>query len=182
MAERLHEDDRFSMIQDALGHERANHPRWVVVVGVIVLVAGAIFASTAWMSRAAAIRDRNASVIRAVKANVLLTRLEEARSRGADPGATWTIDPNLRSKISDYAKQAGMDGNPILPTTNTTRVGDAQRVDHKYDVQSDDIEALIRWVEISTSKIDGLEVSEFRLEVRGTWRLNVTFSRWEPVA
>ena len=170
----------------ALRAERANRPRVVVLLALVVLVAALGWVGTAWMRRASADEalERAASFAqRNVEAASDLRDLKARASRregagGADPVAT------LRSRLIDAADRAGIvSAQGLLPTrTRADRSPGSSVVLNRfeYEVRDPSLPNLLAWVASAPGEVPGLEV--YRVSItpeQQSWLLRVEFARWE---
>ncbi|MCW5776118.1 MAG: hypothetical protein KIS87_06745, partial [Phycisphaeraceae bacterium] len=102
---------------------------------------------------------------------------QQRRNTGTDAFAPI---PDVLSRIESAARDAGLADRPPIPRQGSERSEDLTKRDYTYTMRDANLDKLLRWVELSTQTVPGMQVSaiELRPEQR-TWQVTVTFSRWE---
>jgi hypothetical protein len=182
------EESRLELAVAAADAERANRPRWIVALGIVLLAIAIVFtlfqvsSRTAELIRVQVERDRTAKVEN-LKAD--LDR-ENARlvARGTKP------DPRMGAKIEATAVRAGV----LLasPVTDSAAAGLAsvgmKQVTYRAHAVNQDPLSILNWLRIAQEEPDtaGLELLEVKLTPgAGTptnspgWNVDVQFTRWE---
>jgi hypothetical protein len=182
---RLSEDARFELAMAAAGRARRNRPTALllaagaaVVVAFLAAMWGIAARASAW---SALVREQRASA-NLDRLSAEWSRLEDAKGEG-DPRAGGAY-PGIQTKMEALAITAGMKAAPNHPRTpNAQKSGTIQIFEYHYiDVRDAELKALMEWMRLATAEIPGLEVTSVVLTPEATsWKLDVTFRRWERV-
>jgi hypothetical protein len=161
---------------------RRNTPTHLIVIAVVLMGIALICTLVAAGSRAAALSRLDTQKRQAARVAELVARLNQLTDAERAGIQRWGQPAErVQSKIQQAATQAGL--KAAIPPVNPTKsspVGDAQRIQFKYDIRDESLPALLKWVEIATRDVPGLEVYSVRIRPEANqWDLNVTFSRWE---
>jgi hypothetical protein len=178
----LGDEARFELSLAAAGRERANRPRALVALALLVLVLAMLGAVWGLASRRSTIRALRVAQDEQVRVDQLLKewdRLEKQQPSGAGP-LGGKID-GLYTKMEDLARRAGVKNKPDLPRQTETRRGDIKIIEYHYQNLKDaSIKALLEWARLASTEIPGMEVYNLKLNPDPTnWTMNVTFRRWE---
>ncbi len=179
---------RLHMFRRAGETERANRPRWMVVLAGAVLVLTAVYALLGWLDRNDAVRNLRSA--RTSDANLSLV-LDEIRGASQAPETTGGIGPydplpNPQTMLERFAERAGLE-RPDPPSAREEEVGEGiSRRTYQYTiVRHPTPEALIRWLDSVERNIAGMRVDNLDLRPnsrRDGWELSVRFSRLEKTS
>lgn len=180
----LTDEARLRMFRKAGDAERANQPRWMILISIAVLATSAAYALLGWLEQGSTIDALKGA--RAADSNLNLV-LDEIRtlSTPLDPGGIGPFDPlpNPQTLLERFATRAGLDA-PDPPTASREQVGDriSRRKFQYGQVRHPSPDGLIRWLDSVERGIVGMRVEFFDLRpnaLRDGWQLSVTFSRLE---
>lgn len=178
------------MLLAASDAERANRPRWMVRLGLALVLGAMVYSGLSWTAFRGAV-----SGLRSTQAADFSLRgtLSEIRSLSAAPeqGAVVAYDPipNPQTIMEQQAVMAGLD-RPSPPRIGDDRVGgQISRKTFRYStVTSSSAASLLEWLLGVERAIPGMEVRGLDLRPqtgRGTggsptgWELDVEFARLE---
>lgn len=177
----LSEDARYELAGAAAAAERRNRPTALLVAALLVLAIGAGALVSSLSARASAGRAMRLEQTREEQVVRLAAQFDSIERQRQDSGTdTFAPIPDLLSRIETAARDAGLSDRPPIPGQRSERSEDLTRRDYTYTMRDASLDRLLRWVELSTQTVPGLQVSsiELRPEQR-TWQVTVTFSRWE---
>lgn len=181
---RLTDSDRLRMLRAAGDAERSNRPRWMVILGALVLAIAAVYALLGFGERGRALESLRSA--RAADARLTLL-LDQITTAAAPPeqGGIGPFDPlpNPQTLLEQFATRAGLD-KPDPPTARREEVGDriSRRTFQYGSVRHPSPDALVRWLDSVEKGIPGMRVEYVDLRpnnARNGWELVVTFSRLE---
>lgn len=184
---RLTDDERDDLAQLAERAEQRNTPRSLVILAMIALLIAGAAVLAAWR-RDASLRaelDRRDTELRRI--NDLAAEygaLQERLTQGAGQTGLEPI-PDILTRLDAQATRAGVDLSGVNPSTSYDNAGEGlRRRRDTYSLQTDTIEAPLRWVRFATSEIPGLRVHRIQLQTparanQNRWRLDITFARVE---
>lgn len=182
-AARTLDELRLDMTASAAGVERRHRPTGWVVLGILLLVGGAVALGLAVWDRLKADRQAAKAEADARELVALSARLKALESAAGTSGESLGEPiPNILSRIQRVGTQAGLRSEPTAPRSGRQgeRARQAIRYDYDYEARDESPDALLRWAKLSCEEIPGLEVADFRLTPEpNQWHLKVIFSRWE---
>jgi hypothetical protein len=182
------DEARLELAVAAAAAERANRPRWIVVLGVLLLIGATIYTLVQVSARTAAIikvkgaREATAQVER-VKAQ-LDRESAKLTSRGTAP------NPLMAAEIENNAHHARVIlAGPVTdsPAAPLSSIG-MRQVTYRARAINQDPLSLLNWLNIvqQNSPTTGLEILETRFTPgAGTanntpgWNIDAQFTRWE---
>lgn len=161
---------------------RRNTPTHLVIFAAVLLGIALICTLVAASSRSAAQDRLDAQKRQSSRIAELVARLNQLSDAERAGIQRWGQPAErVQSKIQQAAVQAGL--KTAIPPVNPTKsgpVGNAQRTQFRYDIRDESLPALLKWVELATRDVPGLEVYSVKIRPEANqWDLNVTFSRWE---
>jgi hypothetical protein len=179
-----------AMLLAASDAERANRPRWMVRLGLVLVLGAVVYAGLSWMAFRGAV-----SGLRSTQAGDFALRgtLAEigSMSGAPDPDAVVAHDPipNPQTIMEQQAVMVGLD-RPAPPRIGDDRVGGGiSRKTFRYtSVASPSAGALLEWLLGVERAIPGMEVRGLDLRPRAGrgagvaptgWELDVEFARLE---
>ncbi len=180
--EQAREQARQDVAVAAARQARRNTPTHLIVLALLLLGIALICTLVAGASRAAAQERLDAQKRQSARVAELVARLNQFNEAERTGVQRWGQPAErVQSKIQQAAVQAGV--KAAIPPVNPTRsspIGNAQRIQFKYDIRDESLNSLLKWVELATRDVPGLEVYSVRIRPEANqWDLNVTFSRWE---
>jgi len=179
----LEQETAMMLAAAAARAQRRNRPAWLVLLGVAVLLAGAIFAWSSWAEHGeqrARARRAKAEADRVLAAAARLKAMNDAEAGGEGPRVVET--GNVLSRIEAAGSRVGLSKPVGVGTRNVTarRELKLNQVRISYNVRDESLGAVLAWAEEAVRDVPGLEV--FNLTVRpeaAEWSVNIVFSRWE---
>lgn len=182
-AARTLDELRLDMTASAAGVERRHRPTGWVVLGILLLLGGAVALGLAVGARVRADRLAEKAERDARELVALSARLEALESAAGTSGESLGEPiPNILSRIQRVGTQAGLRSEPTAPRSGRQgeRARQAVRYDYVYEARDESADALLRWARLACEEIPGLEVAELRLSPeQNQWYLQIIFSRWE---
>lgn len=180
--EQAREQARQEVAVAAARQARHNTPTHLVILALILLGVALVCTLVAARSRSAAQDRLDAQKRQAGRVAELVARLNQLAEVERSGVQRWGQPAErVQSKIQQAAAMAGL--KSAIPPVNPTKsspINDAQRIQFKYDIRDESLPALLKWVELATRDVPGLEVYAVRIRPEANqWDLNVTFSRWE---
>ncbi|MBU6413503.1 MAG: hypothetical protein KGS45_08515 [Planctomycetes bacterium] len=180
--EQAREQARQDVAVAAARQARRNTPTHLIILALLLLGIALVCTLVAGASRSSAQLRLDAQKRQSTRVAELVARLNQLSEAERSGIQRWGQPAErVQSKIQQAAVQAGI--KAAIPPVNPTRsspIGDAQRIQFKYDIRDESLPALLKWVEIATRDVPGLEVYAVRIRPEANqWDLNVTFSRWE---
>ncbi len=178
------EDLRFEQAARAARSERANSPRYLVLLSGFLFVLAVLFLVVQIRDRAAAeerVERERRTAQRAVELSTRLAGLkEQARTAGPDVGAMDT-GPMLFTRLETIAQVAGIREAIALPRTIVgATIPGARQTKYEYTLRGEAVEPMLRFVQQATQQVKGLEVVRLEVTPEATgWKVTAVFSRWE---
>lgn len=181
--QRLSDDDRYSLAARADAGARANRPTHLVAIAGLALLLCLTVAAFAWRadaSAASALR-RESSTLDNIR--VRADRLAELR---ADLAAAPTDDryrpiPDILSRMSNLATEAGLTGTIPVPVTGSNPFQESRRLTYQYrNLRVDSLEPFVRWVNLCIERIPGLHPTGIKITPQANaWQVDIMFARFE---
>lgn len=182
---RLSPDERYEAAALAAGRQRRNQPRGLVVLGGVLFLGACLALAGAWAARSGAEGVLSGERERTLEVQRLSAELEAYRqARLLDPTSAqlYEPDPNFRSKVSDFARRAGLVNVPPVPAQSNRPVQGGRRVDWPYALTEPDLAPVVEWVRLILSEIPGTFVTSIEIRPQGNnWRVQVTISYYEKL-
>jgi hypothetical protein len=178
------DETRLAMAAAAAGAERANQPRYLVLVAGVLLAAALLFVGLSYRaSRDAAeqARDEEAAAMKIVTAAARFKALREA---GTDAGpAVAPGHTQVLSRIQNAGVDAGL-SKPVPLPIHRPQTPSGGSVQHRFEctVEDDSLPALFDWMQRAIADVPGLEVYSLTLrpdQNKKVWALRVTFALWQ---
>lgn len=185
------DEAKLELSMAAAAAERANKPRWIVVLGSLVLAATVIFALVSWQSRASVVSKVRTEQDKTRKILELKNQFdgETARlnARGTAP------DPRMGQHIERLAASHGITLTPPQVQDSTANVMSQIRMQqHKYNAKAINQEprAVLEWLRTVLTSSDTASLEITRLVIRPGaatpsgqpgWNIDVDFNRWESI-
>lgn len=183
---------RLELAMAAAGRERANRPRVLVVLALVLLAATLIYAITGLSARASA----QARVARAVRnATEIRTLVAEYQaSSSVSSAARFVPDPLYAAKLERLAEGSGLILTGTVSSNDaptTTPVPGLVKKTHRVEANNADPAVILAWLLTTqdAAQYPGLEISNLLLspagsggaeaQFEGGWRMVVDFVRWE---
>lgn len=183
-AQRLSPDDRYELAMAAAASERRNRPKNLILFPVAVfMVAAIILAYGLFSVESGRVNLRNQQA----RYNSLVQKvvqIEELERSGQNAGGADGITPitDFLSRAEGYAREAGVEPLPVVPSRRQDRSHGLVRVRYIYtNVTHASLGTLLAWVRLTVDGIDGVFVPSLTLKPAGPrgWTMDVTFARWE---
>jgi hypothetical protein len=178
------EDSRLDQAALAARTARQNQPKGLLVLGSLFLLAALIYVAVGFFSQRDAAKQLADSRTEAETAVQLAGRLRALKAAAsAAPAATATVS-SLRTRVEQAALDAGLNRIPLPQERKDTEQKSlgSRKTHFEYNVSDASLPALLLWMQKAVAAVPGLEVSVVNLTPEAnTWRLRVTFSRWEKV-
>ncbi len=180
---RLSDDDRYSLATRAESGTRANRPTHLVALGALALLLTVTVTAFAWRADARAARQlRNASF----EVDNIRLRAERLAELRAVQAAAPTDDryrpiPDILSRMSNIAREAGIQGTLSVPTTGTNPYQESRRITYRYmGLRLESLEPLAAWVNLAMQRIPGLHVIGVKIVPQANaWQVDIIFARFE---
>ncbi|MBY0310751.1 MAG: hypothetical protein K2W85_01635, partial [Phycisphaerales bacterium] len=159
------EEARMELSMAASAAERANQPRWIVYLGVLLLIASCIFALWAWSQRSTALAQAERERLKTKRLVDLRNQLEVESSKLASRA---TIpDPRTGQHIEQLASTAGISTPPTVTDQLLGGASVGGMVQRKYTARlnSEDPLNVLNWLaSTQTSPLTpGLEITRLVL-------------------
>lgn len=183
----LSDDRRLELASLAARAERANQPRHVVLLALVVLGVALLFLAFAWQGYASA-------TTRLAQQQRLTGDVRDSASRYRALVAVADTDGGIKGQVSSdtilstiqgVGERAGLKNRIGLPTSTrrsprTNSAANSEQVKWTYTIKDPSLSALLHFAQMAGGEVPGLEVYSVRLrpEAQG-WELTVVFSRWE---
>lgn len=181
--QRLNDDDRYSLAARAESGARANRPTHLVAIAGLALLLCLTVAAFAWRADASAARMLRRESFTLDSIRVRSDRLAELK---ADLAAAPTDDryrpvPDILSRMSNLATEAGMTGTIPVPTARTQPFQESRRLTYQYlNLRVDSLESVVRWVNLCTERIPGLHPAGIKITPQANaWQVDILFARFE---
>ncbi len=180
---RLSDDDRYALATRADAGTRANRPSHLVAIGGLALLLCLIIAAFAWRADAGAAKALNheSSILEDIR--VRADRLAELK---ADLAAAPTDDryrpiPDILSRISNLATEAGMTSAIPVPATGSNPYQESRRLTYQYrNLRVESLEPVVAWINLTTQRIPGLHPTGIKLTPQANaWQVDIMFARYE---
>ncbi len=183
-------DARLELAVAAAASERANKPRWIIVLGVALLLVALIYAFITFNSRAAVlskVKDERKATGRIVDLKIKLDEEnEKLAQRGTSP------NPRMGQQIEQLASAMNVVlAGPVSDSTSAamTQLGLQQ---HTYSARciNQDAGDVFKWLmaAMGAEQMPGLEITRLVFRPGGPtaantpgWNVDITFSRWEKL-
>lgn len=179
----LSEDARLELTATAARAERANKPRTLLLVSLLLLAVSLLVLSMAWSAYSDATGRADAEQAKAAQAVEKSAQLV-ALGQAATTGTNQANEPisKFRSRIERAGVEAGLREPLRLPSERNNvekRLGTRQ-VLLTYEIRDPSFDALTRFMQRAVEDVPGLEVSSVLVRPEAqVWYLQVVFSRWE---
>jgi hypothetical protein len=182
------EESRLELAVAAADAERANRPRWVIFLGVFLLVVAVIFTLTQVTARTAALAQVYYERDKTSKVEKLKDELDRENARLNARGTA--ADARMGAKLEATAVRAGvLLASPVTDSSAApmASVGMKQITYRARAVNADPL-SILNWLRIiqEDPETSGLELLEVKLTPgAGTptntpgWNVDVQFTRWE---
>jgi hypothetical protein len=167
--------------------ERANQPRHLVVMALLVLAGSLAYLGVAWSGYAGA-RKRLAAQQRLtgdVVESASRYRALVAAGAGAEGARGAETSDTILSTIQGVGERAGLKNRIGVPTSSrreprANSAATSTQMKWTYTVKDPSLSALLNFAALAVGEVPGLEVysAKVRPEAQG-WELVVVFSRWE---
>ena len=183
-------DARLELAVAAAASERANKPRWMIVLGVAFLFVALIYCFITFNSRAAVLSKVQTERVATAKItnlkNLLDDENEKLMQRGTDP------NPRMGQQIEQLASAM----NVVLagPVSDSSNVAMTQLKlqQHTYSARciNQDAGDVFKWLmaAMGAEQMPGLEITRLVFRPGGPtpantagWNVDITFSRWEKL-
>lgn len=181
--QRLSDDDRYSLAARADAGARANRPTHLVAIGALALLLCLTVAAFAWRADASAAKLLRRESFTLDSIRIRADRLAELR---ADLAAAPTDDryrpvPDILSRMSNLATEAGITGSIAVPTTGTNLFQESRRLTYQYrNLRVDSLESVVRWVNLCIERIPGLHPTGIKITPQANaWQVDIMFARFE---
>ncbi len=183
-------DARLELAVAAAASERANKPRWIIVLGVALLLVALIYCFITYNSRAAVISkvefERKATAKITGLKNLLDDENEKLAARGTAP------NPRMGQLIEQLASALNVVlAGPVGDSASAamTQLGLQQ---HTYTARCTNQDAgdVFKWLmaSMTADQMPGLEITRLAFRPGGPtpantpgWNVDITFSRWEKI-
>ncbi len=183
-------EQRLELAVAAAEAERANRPRWIIVLGAVLLVAAAIYTITQASARSTMFGKIDGERAATKKVLDLRAAIESETlalsRRGTSP------DPFAGQKIEGYAVQSGV--TLAGAVTDQTRAANSQigMQQHAYTAKAmnQDPLAVFNWLNTIRANYEstGLEITRLRFSPGGAtaagtagWNVDLELARWEKL-
>jgi hypothetical protein len=181
--QRLSDDDRYSLAARAEAGARANRPGHLVAIAGLALLLCLTVAAFAWRADASAAKTLRRESFTLDNIRVRADRLAELK---ADLAAAPTDDryrpiPDILSRMSNLATEAGIAGSIPVPTTGTNLFQESRRLTYQYrNLRVDSLEPVVRWINLCTERIPGLHPTGIKITPQANaWQVDIMFARYE---
>ena len=182
------DDARLELAVAAAAAERANKPRWVIVLGTLLLIVAVIFALASYSTRAAAL-GKAADEWKATEEVRKLKDALDVESAKLDARGT-AQNPRVSAQIEALASAMGVVIAGNVGDSTMAAMSQLHLQQHQYNARTmnQDPENIFRWlIATQTSpEMAGLEITRLVFRPGGAtatntpgWNVDVQFSRWE---
>ncbi len=180
---RLSDDDRYALATRADAGARANRPAHLVAVAGLALLLCLTIAAFAWRADAGAARSlrRESSTLDSIR--VRADRLAELQ---ADLAAAPTDDryrpiPDILSRMSNLATEAGMTGAVPVPVTGSNPYQESRRLTYRYqNLRVESLEPVISWINLASERVPGIHPTAVKVVPQANaWQVEIVFARYE---
>jgi uncharacterized protein YlxW (UPF0749 family) len=182
------EEARLELAVAAAATERANKPRWIIVLGAVLLAVTTVFTLVQASARGAQLSKVKLERSATQKVEDLKAEIDAEAAKLASRGTA--ANPRMGQEIEAYAVGAGvLLAGPVVDSTLAAQnsIGMQQ---HKYTARAmnQDPLSILNWLNNTQTSAErtGLEIIRLRLTPgAGTssntpgWNVDVEFSRWE---
>jgi hypothetical protein len=181
--QRLSDDDRYERAMAAAASERRNRPKNLILFPVaLFMIASLVLAYALFRVESGRVYLENQQV-RYDRLVDQVVRIKELEQQSSEAGAA-SLEPitDFLSRAEGYAREAGLEPVPLVPTPRTDRSRGLVRVRYVYTgVTNRSLETLLAWVRLTVDGVEGLFVPSVSLKPAGEkgWTMEVTFARWE---
>ncbi len=178
----LSEELRYELAESSRLSEHRNQPKgWLVLATLLFLVAGIALMVTL-SKREHALKEYRKQIDRLAKVENVKPQFDViARQQQAGLPDAYAPIPNILTRIELAATTARLNDAlpPPTPTSKTAASGAIER-QYKYVVNDPSLEHLLDWIDRAQESVPGLKVSALQLTPQAnTWKIEVTFVRWE---
>ncbi|MEO1511527.1 MAG: hypothetical protein AAFU70_05595 [Planctomycetota bacterium] len=180
----LTDEARLGMFRRASEAERANRPRWMILIAGLIFAGALGYALLGWLDRRDAIDTLRSARASDSNLTLVLDDIEQLR-QPMDSGDIGPFPPlsTPQTLLQRLATQAGLD-TLQPPTARVSEVNEriSRRLYQYGTVRHPTAEALLRWLDSVEQNITGMRVQNIDLKpnrARNGWELSVTFSRLE---
>lgn len=182
------DESRLELTMAAAASERANRPRWIIVLGVLLLIVAGIFASVSFSTLAVAQKRASDDWKAAEDVRAMKDRLD---AESAKLAARATAQNNrVVAQIEALAGAMGVTFAGQMGESEMAAMTQLHMKQRQYNVrtQNQDVENIFRWlIATQTSpEMAGLEITRLVFRPGGPtasntpgWNVDVQFSRWE---
>lgn len=183
-------DARLELSVAAAASERANKPRWIILLGVVLLIVALIYCFITYNSRAAVISKVQFERKATAKITGLKILLDEENEKLAQRGTA--PNPRMGQLIEQLASAMNVVlAGPVGDSSSTamTQLGLQQ---HTYTARciNQDAGDVFKWLmaTMTANEMPGLEIIRLAFHPGGPtaantpgWNVDITFSRWEKI-
>ncbi len=168
---------------------RANRPRWMIVLGALLLGAALLYLVVVVSARggvASDVRSARAQLASLEKAIAEIEAFERERETFIFPE-----NRNVISELTTLAQIAGLNPSPTFSERQEVRTGDVVKRMYNANVRRASATVLFAWLlEVGGPQgVDGLQINNFVITPEGTragdpvlWNAEINFERWETTA
>jgi len=184
----LPEDSRLLLADAASSIERANQPRYIIVLALGFFAIATVVALLSWSQHAAA-RDQLVTERALTDQTVrVVDELLAARTEEAERGASmFAPDPFIVGRLETFAREAGLTNLTVAESDDSRTPPESfKRRKYTATLQPQDAEALFKWINHALADVQGIELSAIELqpglatvEGKPRWQGSVSFTRWE---
>jgi hypothetical protein len=181
-------DARLELTVAAAAAERANRPRWIILLGCALLLISVIYALTQLSARATMFGKIAGERAQTRKVLDLKNSIESETLALAKRGTT--PDPRAGGKVEGYALQTGVTLSGAVTDTTRSANSAINMQQHVYTAKAINQEplAVLNWLNTIQSQYEttGLEMTRLRLTPGGAttsgtagWNVDLELARWE---
>ena len=185
---------RLELAMAAASTERANRPRGLVILALLLFVGAFFYAVSGWFARSATLRTVEAERETTRRLDLAADRVDTLRAKQSSRGLA--ADPRVGKAIEELASAAGLKadaaGKPlVVPESEVTGLAVPGVAQKKYrgEIKGQDPTAIMQWLVgvQSSTETRGVEISMVTLmpdtvpagTTSGGWSMTVEFVRWE---
>lgn len=161
--------------------QRRNQPQFLVLLGVLALVAASVWTAVKWADSRDAADRAEAARSQAQRAMEAVRKLEAFAAANQGSANLAVAPANIRSTIESAGSRAGLSKPVGVGSQSTSRADDEwNQVRYAYTLRDESLAAMLRWVEIVKQDVPDLEVSAVSIVPEANeWRMTVTYVRFE---
>ena len=182
------DESRLELAVAAAAAERANKPRWIIALGVVLLVIACIFLLVSFSTRSGVLRRVEVERKAAGDVQSLKDQLDLESAKLAARGTAQ--NPRVGAQIEALAGAMGVVLSGPIGDSTSAAMSQLRMQQHEYNArtQNQDPENVFRWlIATQTSpEMAGLEINRLVFRPGGAtaantpgWNVDVRFSRWE---